>query len=379
MLSFRRGTILFMLACALALGASWRPMRAEPRFLLKSDSQSSSLAHFESHIAWRPDGVKQVHGSSLVSLPDNELLMVYYGGSSESALDVKLYQARFRHGQWEQPSLLIGPAEVGEATHRYTRRVGNSSLYRDTQGQLHLFFVSVGYFGWSCSSINQMTSTDDGNTWSSPRRLLTSPLFNISTLLRSPAVSLENSGFLLPVYYELTNKFPEALEFDKNGELVRKVRMTGEHGTLQACIVPISASEAFAYERNRLYEDLPKLKYQKTSDGSITWTAPAAIDIPNLDSPVAAVRLSSDCFLMAYNPTYDREVIKLAVSKDGIDWRDLKVMDQKDLDRTHPEIEFSYPTMVVSGDTIDLIYTYHRHGIRHYRFNRSWLKEQIRD
>ena len=379
MLSFRRGTILFMLASVLALGAAWRPMRAEPRFLLKSDSQSASPAHFETRIAWRPEGVKQVHGSSLVSLPGDELLMVYYGGSSESALDVKLYQARFRNGAWEQPSLLIGPKEVGKATHRYTRRVGNSSLYRDAQGRLHLFFVSVGYFGWSCSSLNQMTSTDDGKTWSSPCRLITSPLFNVSTLLRSPAVPLENGGFLLPVYYELTNKFPEALEFDKNGELVRKMRMTGEHGTLQACIVPVSASEAFAYERNRLYEELPKLKYQKTSDGGLTWTAPATLDVSNLDSPVAAVRLSTDCFLMAYNPTYDREILKLAVSKNGIDWGEVKELDRRPLDPAHPEIEFSYPTFVVHGETIDLVYTYHREGMRHYRFNMSWLQEQMRD
>jgi predicted neuraminidase len=209
--------------------------------------------------------------------------------------------------------------------------------------------------------------------------LFTSPFFNISTLLRSPAVSLEGGGFLLPVYYELTNKFPEALEFDKHGKLLDKIRMTGEHGTLQACLVPVSTSVAFAYQRNRLYEEVPKLRYQKTSDGGLNWTAPTMLDVPNLDSPVAAVRLSSECFLMAYNPTYDREVLNLAVSRNGIDWHAIKELDYRVLDKEHPDTEFSYPTLVVTGETIDLIYTYHRQGIRHYRFNTAWLKEQWRD
>src|SRR4051812_5656259 len=81
------GTILFTLASVAALAASWRPIRAEPRFLIQEEIQTSSPAHYEAHIAWRPEGVKQIHGSSVVALPGNELFMVYYGGTSESTLD----------------------------------------------------------------------------------------------------------------------------------------------------------------------------------------------------------------------------------------------------------------------------------------------------
>ncbi|MFT3878534.1 MAG: exo-alpha-sialidase [Gemmatales bacterium] len=373
------GTVLFTLASVAALAASWRPVRAEPRFLIQKESPSLSPAHYESHMAWRPEGVKQIHGSSVVALPGHELFMVYYGGTSESTLDVKLYQTWFRNGKWETPSLLLTPQDVGESTNRYTRRVGNSSLFRDAQGRLHLFFVSVGYFGWSCSSLNQMTSLDDGKTWSPIKRLLTTPLINISTLVRSPAVPLENGGFLLPIYYELTNKFPETLEFDAKGELVRKVRMTGEHGVIQACLVPTSSTEALAYERNRLFEEDPHLKYQKTSDGGRTWTAPAALSVKNLDSPVAAAQLAPNLFIMVYNPTFDREIMTLAASKNGIDWHDIKTLGQDKITRSQPDIEFSYPTLVVQGDTIDLVYTFHRRGIFHARFNTSWVKEQMRD
>jgi predicted neuraminidase len=82
---------------------------------------------------------------------------------------------------------------------------------------------------------------------------------------------------------------------------------------------------------------------------------------------------------MVYNPTFDREIIRLAHSRNGIDWRDVKILDQMKLVKDQGMIEFSYPTFVKTGETIDLIYTYHRQGIRHYRFNIAWVKEQLRD
>lgn len=263
-------------------------------------------------------------------------------------------------------------------TKRYTRRVGNSSLYRDAADRLHLFFCSVGYFGWSCSSVNQMTSLDNGHTWSTPVRLLTSPLFNISTLVRSPAVPLADGGFLLPVYYELTNKFPEVLEFNATGAFVRKQRMSAFHGSLQACLVPINEHEAHAYLRNR-YEQPPELYYQKTSDGGRTWSSTSTLPVENRDACVAAVRVEGLGYLMAYNPTTERDVLRLAFSRDGLTWKDIKTLEQRDPQDQRRLIEYSYPTMLVQRNVIDLFYTWNREGFRHLRFTTDCVKEQLHD
>jgi predicted neuraminidase len=45
--------------------------------------------------------------------------------------------------------------------------------------------VSVSYGGWSGSAINQLVSDDGGHTWPGARRLILSPLFNLSTLVRN--------------------------------------------------------------------------------------------------------------------------------------------------------------------------------------------------
>ena len=49
--------------------------------------------------------------------------------------------------------------------------------------------VAVSIGGWAGSSISVMHSDDDGVTWSVPKRLITTPLLNLSTLVKG-------SGFL---------------------------------------------------------------------------------------------------------------------------------------------------------------------------------------
>ena len=217
-----------------------------------------------------------------------------------------------------------------------------------------------------------MISADGGVTWSAPRRVLTSPFFNLSTLVRHSAIALADGGFLLPAYFELTNKFPELLRFDADGCFLGKVRMDGQHGSLQPCLVPLDDKNALAFLRNRCLGP-EQLLLQKTGDGGLTWTEPASLPLPNFDTPAAVVRLSDGNFLIAYNPTHKREVIRLATSSDGVNWTDRLTLDG-DGPRPADGVDmYCYPTMLVDSDTVDLVYTYRRLTIRHYQFNTAWV------
>ncbi len=320
----------------------------------------------------RPEGVKEVHSAALAILPGGERLSVWFGGSAEGARDAVLYQVHFREGTWQEPEVLMTPEAAGLAEGRYIRRVGNTSLYRTEQGTLHLFFVSASVGGWAASSINHMISMDGGTSWSAPRQIITSPFFNLSTLVRHPAISLADGGFLLPIYFELTNKFPELLRFDADGNLLSKVRMDGTHGSLQPCLVALDQHRALAFLRNRcLHEGW--LLTQQTNDGGATWSAPAPLTLPNMDSPAAIVRLPNEHFLIAYNPGQERDSLRLAISPDGAAWTDLCTLDEKGLQIEEGPSEYSYPTMVSDGNNIDLIYSYRRIGFRHFRFNVAWI------
>ncbi|HMP15589.1 MAG TPA: exo-alpha-sialidase, partial [Gemmatales bacterium] len=254
-------------------------------------------------------------------------------------------------------------------------RVGNTSLYRDSTGKIHLFFVSVGYFGWSCSSLNHMYSTDGGKTWSSPERIVNSPFFNISTLPRSPAIGLQGGGFLLPVYHEIIRKLPELLTFDEHGKIQKRQRMSFLQGSLQPCLVVESNQVAHAYLRNR-YAKPPKLYYQSTRDGGRTWSTTSHLSLENRDAPVASCYLPSLGFLLAYNPDKERAELCLAFSRDGQQWRKMVTLEKGNNDSQPGLQEYSYPTMLVSGDTVDLLYTYRREGFKHLRFTAAWIRER---
>jgi predicted neuraminidase len=363
-------SVLALLACGAVLWAAWQPNLAPPRFQLGEPVRPAAAPHWEAHLIAGPSEAPSVHSATLAALPGGDRLAFWYGGTDEAKPDVAVYMARYHDGRWQPGHCLLRPAEVARAESRFVRRVGNPVVHRDAQDRLHLFFVSVGFGGWAGSSLNQMISRDEGSTWSAPRRLVTSPFLNLSTLVRNRAVSLADGGFLLPVYHEMIRKFPELLWFDADGKMLRKIRMDGQHGSLQPCVVPVAAGTAFGFLRDRCLGGNHVL-WQRTEDGGITWTPPRALDLPNVDSAVTAGRLADGRLLLAYNPTYDRDELDLAVSADGLAWRQLAQLEHGSRDD-----EFSYPTLLVDGDNIDLCYTWKRKHIKHVRLNHAWIAAQ---
>src|SRR5512139_3585338 len=125
-----------------------------------------------------------VHGADVIETRDGGLLATWFGGTREGATDVALWGADYSPAtrSWSTPRRILGAAETRAALGRHIKTVGNSVLARDVQGGLWLYYVSVSVGGWAGSALNAMHSGDEGQTWDEPRRLITSPFFNISTL-----------------------------------------------------------------------------------------------------------------------------------------------------------------------------------------------------
>lgn len=357
----------------IAVLLAWRPAPPRAKFVVPPLSEISEKPHLESAFIEKVPAAPVVHSATLAPLNDGGRVAVWFGGSKEAAVDVQLYQAVYRDGTWTTPKAIFSPLSVSGAEYRFVRRVGNSALHRDVRGRLHLFFVTCAVGGWSTSILNHATSDDQAATWSNPRQLVVSPLVNLSTLSRQPGINLQDGGFLLPVYHELAYRYPEMLRFDRKGVLLSKVRTEWNYSdALQPSLVPLDADRAAIWCRNMGPNQ--KLIYQETSDGSKTWTPIEGLSQVNPDASVAVVRLKDDLFLMCHNATPRmREVLALSWSKDGKIWKELHRLEEN----SDIEIEFSYPTLLVDGETIDLVYTWKRDAIKHVRFNRSWVQERL--
>lgn len=319
-----------------------------------------------------PSATPAVHSAALVDLSGGDRLMFWFGGRREGATDVAIWQSRFHAGEWSAPRAIVRPESASSNEWRYIKKIGNPLAVRLANGDIQLFFVSVSLGGWAGSSLNQMRSSDGGQTWSSASKIITSPFLNISTLVRTRTVPLADGGFYLPVYHEFLRKFPELLRFDRAGQLVDKTRMSQQHQLLQPALVQIGDQKLASFLRDGKGQ---YVHLQESRDAGQNWSAPQPLSLVNHDSSLAVARLPDGRLLAVYNDgAHMREQLALAVSTDARHWRHMGWLER----RPGSGEEYSYPAILVDGETVDISYTWQRKQIKHVRFNLAWLDDPKR-
>lgn len=243
-----------------------------------------------------------VHSASLTPISEESLLSVWFAGSREGARDVQIRGARFDVGSetWQDEFVLATRESTQQGLNRYIRKLGNPVVAMAPDRRLWLFYVSVSIGGWGGSAINAMVSDDLGVSWSQPRRLVTSPFFNISTLVRSAPVLHEDGSIGLPVYHEFLGKFAEYLYLSADGEVLDKYRISHGKHSLQPTIVPTGSDSAIAMLRYAGNEH-QRVLASRTEDAGRTWSEPVPVQPFNPDSSLSAARTHRNTLLVALN------------------------------------------------------------------------------
>jgi predicted neuraminidase len=192
-----------------------------------------------------------VHASTITQLPDGGYLAAWFGGSREGARDVCIYVSHWEAGSaaWGKPRVLVDVASASDELGRYIKKLGNPVLHCDRGGRVWLYYVTVSLGGWSGSSVSVKHSDDFGATWSRSERLISSPFLNISTLVRSVPIDMEDGSVILPVYHEFLAKFGESLHLSRDGEVIRKTRTSWGFDSLQPTFVVDGRGSLIAYYR----------------------------------------------------------------------------------------------------------------------------------
>lgn len=353
-----------------------------------------------------------VHAASLVELRDGRLRAVWFSGSREGAGDVAIQTSVMDSAsqRWSEESTLIDRRQIQQGLWRYVKKLGNPVIARAPDGSLRLWMVNVSLGGWAGSSITWVRSTDEGSTWSEPRRLVTSPFLNISTLVKGAPMAYQDGQIGLPVYHEFATKFAEVLRLNHNGQVVDKVRIPGSQTSLQPVVLVAGPEQAQVYMRSG---NARTLMMSTTNDAGKTWSFTHATSWPNPDSALAGVVTRNGTQWLALNPvSRDREILALLQASTGgtfdgarpwivessatpqtrLSTRDyerllgneLKALGASEV-QTQAYVasakrqlcggdsclqEFSYPYLLQSHDGyIHLVYTWHRTRIKHVRFD----------
>ena len=377
---------VFFIALLILLGlVVGKRKQYAPEFLLVHEqaepiglaiNQGARRPVFRKDFVCSPCEVARVHAATLAVTAPGTLHTFWWGGTKEAYADVSLYssQTNATH-KWSPPRHRLNVGELSAALGRYTKLIGNPAAVVDLDGRIWLFFVSVSAGGWSGSSINFMRSADNGKTWSRPKKLITSPFFNVSTAVRSKPVLFSDGSIGVPVYHELAGIFSELLKVDQDGRVMGKYRITWGQHTLQPSLIIESPFRALALHRQRGTAQR-KIMSNRTSSGGMHWSAIQPIDLPNPDASVAALKAHDGKYILAFNNRKnDRKNLALAVSIDkGNSWRVIGNVE----DSQGNDDEFSYPTIVQAADGMfHMVYTWKRKGIAHVQFNPAWVNRKL--
>jgi predicted glycoside hydrolase/deacetylase ChbG (UPF0249 family)/predicted neuraminidase len=380
---------------------------------LAAFAQKSTGSSFRAEYIF-PVQEKHVHSSSVVELPNGDLLTCWFEGSGErTANDVRVMGARLKKGQtkWSQPFLLADTKENPDC---------NPVLYLDAKNRLHLTWIVVVVNRWEASLLKTRVSTNYQNEgppkWDWQDVILLKPGEEFATAMeegfkkmdapglawaeyapqyermiveaakdpvkrevgwmgRIQPLILKNGRMVMPLYSDGYNVSLVAIS-DDNGDSWRPSLPIVGRGNIQPALLQKKDGTLVAYMRDN--GDAPqRVVFSSSSDQGETWSVSQKTDIPNPGSSVDAIALHDGHWLMVYNDLESgRHRLAVSLSDDeGTTWKWKRYLEYLPKGRNG----FSYPTAIQTKDGMVHI-TYSSHlaegkSIKHVSFNPSWVKE----
>jgi predicted neuraminidase len=432
----RRAFLLFLTVLAFGAGFSRSFRRPSPsRFRVPTAVSSEGLplgrgpgdpSELESAI--RTGFVSRrhdvtAHAVSIVELADGRLRAFWFSGSAEGALDVVILSAVFDpdRDEWSRARTVAEPEGTRRALWRHVTKLGNPTAIRTADGTLWLFYVTVTVGGWGGSSITCVRSSDEGETWGRPQRLIGTPFLNLNTMVRGAPFEYADGTLGLPAYQSLLVGFSEILRLDASGAVVDKQRLSTLGRGSQPAVLPTGPDDAVALMRPS-GQPLPgHVMLSRTRDAGRRWTEPEPTSLVNPDAGLEGLVLPGGRLLAALNDVdVERDALSLVVSEDGgTTWRRIHRLEDQVADRTRPpdddryartvealaratddsiadagryvtssrrfmcweprcHFEFSYPSLIrTRRGEFHLLYTWNRAYIKHVHFGQAWLDERL--
>jgi predicted neuraminidase len=284
---------------------------------------------------------------------DGTLLAAWFGGTEEKALDVGIWLSRNDGQGWTEPVEL---ANGRDDKNRVQYPCWNPVLFQPKNGPVLLFY-KVGPDPSSWWGMLK-TSPDGGKSWNKDAKRLPRDIYgpiknkpvelDDGTLLCGS--STENAGWR--VHIERT-KNP-----GKTWSRTPPLNSAMEYGAIQPTLLKWKDGPVQMLCRTKQ----EKIIESSSRDQGLTWSRFLPMELPNPNSGIDALVLRDGRALLVYNHvTEGREVLNVAVSRDGKHWEAAMVLENGE-----PTSEFSYPAVIQTSDgLVHVTYTWNRQRIKH--------------
>ena len=357
---------------------------------------------------------QHVHSSSIVELPNGDLLTCWFQGSGErTANDVVINGSRLKKGEatWSKPFSMADTQGHPDC---------NPMMFMNNNGKLFLVWIVVQANRWETSILKvKMTkdyqeegppiwewqdiilmkpgeefarqveeqfkkNTKDNLAWAEYAYPYEELLIEAAKdpkkretgwMTRAKPTLLDNGKILMPLYSDGFNFGLIAISEDDGNTWKSSLPIIGR-GLNQPSLVVRKDGSLDAYLRDD--GDAPgRIIMSHSDDEGYSWTFAKKSDIPNPGASIEVINLKSGKWLLVYNDNDDgRYSMAAAISdNEGKSWkwkRNLENMEGG---------SFSYPSVIQTQDgKIHVTYSYHltddKKSIKHVSFEEKWVTKR---
>jgi predicted neuraminidase len=296
------------------------------------------------------------HCSTIAEAGNGDLLVVWYGGSYESADDQALFLSRRKQNGrgWSKPEVLIRDS---------LQPPGNAVVFRTGGKRLFIVWCRMEASrplrrggGWGQTRLFYRTSSDHGRSWSKDQPFLG----GLREGLRNVPITLTNGKLILPLGHSFAGSGNSGQTWEHLGAIASGGQPT---------VIQRSDGSLLTLLRKG-----PHILQAESSDEGRSWSKPAATELKNPDAGIAMIRLRNGHLILVFNDSEAaRTPLSIARSVDeGRTWLPPLALE------SNPG-EYSYPcVMQASNGRIHITYTFRRYTVKHVELDENWLTQLSR-
>lgn len=303
-------------------------------------------------------GTGSCHASTLVELPEGDVVAAWFAGSWEGKGDVAIRLSIRRDGAWTDP---VTVADEPDVPHW-------NPVLALTEGTVHLFYRVGPHPREWVTYVKR--SADGGNTWGERERLSDGMLGPI----KNKPIRMSNGSWLCGSSDEAEGRWFCVMETWhphgnswRRSEPLRIEAPENHRGIIQPTLWESSPGKLHALMRS----DCGWIYRADSGDFGRTWNAPVRTELVNPHCGIDLVRLADGTLVLIHNPTTlrddgsngPRSPLVMSTSIDnGMTWTQTLTLEDE------PDQRFSYPGVIPTSDGFAMVYTWKRKRIAYRRF-----------